>query len=98
MSVLQTCLFQLVGNSSKYLIKLSVFVHHSVFKIVTSDFHTTKNGIPEIITLQIARLKDGVTLNFKEIEPFAIAGIFVAFYDQWQWWNKNYMKFHTLAI
>ena len=71
---------------------------HSVFKIVTSDFHTTKNGIPEVITLQIARLKDGVTLNFKEIEPFAIAGIFVAFYDQWQWWNKNYMKFHFDAM
>ncbi|MFO0002953.1 MAG: hypothetical protein ACK559_17655, partial [bacterium] len=67
-----------------------------IYTIVNSDFHQlSKDGTSEIITLQIARLKDGVFYDLEKIDAFAIAKFFVAFYDQWQWWNKNYMKFRT---
>lgn len=69
-----------------------------IYTIVESEWpQLSKDSAYEIVTLQIARLKDHNVYDLEEIEASAIAKLFVSFYDQWHWWNKYYMNFHADA-
>jgi hypothetical protein len=74
--------------------------YESLLSIVPSEFHTTTNGISEIHTLKVARLKDqgNVFLDLERGTAYSTAHVFVAFYNQWEWWNKNYHKFHKDSL